>query len=384
MPSENVTKQALNTYPAWSPRFWHGMAVSSWLRLMLPRLHRVHPLRMPMALIVSGCAVVNSVLSFLQTLIYGRAIARTELNRAPIFILGHWRSGTTYLHELLVLDERLAYPTTYECFAPTHFVLTGRLLPRLLGFSVAREAAERRHDHQLQSSPGGRVCLAGPGRSEPILRLAFPNDPPMHMEMLDMEGVSEPDLARWKRAIFAFIRAQTYLKGKPLVLKSPPHTGRIRVLAEMFPEAKFIHLVRDPDSLFPSTRRLWYALEQVQGFQVPRYEHLDDYVFSAFERMYHGFEQQRPFVDDSRICDVRYEDLVKDPLGEVRRIYEHLGLGNFDQVRDKIAASVNDRKSYRTTSHSLEEPIKSQIRQRWGKYLEKYGYAQEENAAGNS
>ena len=118
MPSNHVTKQELNTYPAWSPRFWHGMAVSSWLRLMLPRLHRIHPLRMPMALIVTGCSVVNSVLSLLQKLVYGRAIARTELDQAPIFILGHWRSGTTYLHELLVLDERFAFPTTYECFAP--------------------------------------------------------------------------------------------------------------------------------------------------------------------------------------------------------------------------------------------------------------------------
>ena len=171
-----------------------------------------------------------------------------------------------------------------------------------------------------------------------------------------------------------FHPAQTYLKGKPLVLKSPPHTGRIRLLAEMFPQAKFIHLVRDPYSLFPSTRRLWYALEQVQGFQVPRYEYLDDYVFAAFERMYRGFDQQRPFIDDSRICEVRYEDLVKDPLGELRRIYQQLDLGDFEQVRDKIAASVNDRKSYRTTPHSLEEPIKTQIRHRWGKYLEKYGY----------
>ena len=142
-------------------------------------------------------------------------------------------------------------------------------------------------------------ALLALGAPSPILRLAFPNDPPMHMEMLDMEGVSAPDLARWKRAMFDFIRAQTYLKGKPLVLKSPPHTGRIRLLAEMFPQAKFIHLVRDPYSLFPSTRRLWYALEQVQGFQVPRYEYLDDYVFAAFERMYRGFDQQRPFIDDS-------------------------------------------------------------------------------------
>lgn len=382
MLSNHVTKQALNTYPFWSPRFWHGMAVRSWLRLLLPRLHHVHPLRSPMALIVSGCSVVNSGLALLQRAIYGRAIARTELNQAPIFILGHWRSGTTYLHELLVLDERFAFPTTYECFAPTHFVLTGRLLPRLLGFLLP---SKRPNDEMLVSfshPQEDEFALVALGAPSPYLRLAFPNDPPMHMEMLDMEGVSTPDLSRWQQALFDFVRAQTYLKGKPLILKSPPHTGRIGVLADMFPDAKFIHLVRDPYALFASTRRLWYALEQVQGFQLPRYEQLDEYVFAAFERMYHGYEQQRPQVDAARVCEVRYEDLVRDPLGETRRVYEQLDLGDFAAVREKIAASVADRQSYRTTPHSLEDPIKEQVRRRWRRYFEKYGYAEKENVAG--
>ena len=297
MSRKNANQPALNYYPFWTPRFWHGMTLGSWLRFIGPRCHRVNPLRAPMALIVTFCAAVNSLLHLAQQLRFGRAIAETKLDQPPLFILGHWRSGTTYLHELLVLDDQFAFPTTYECFAPNHFVLTGRILPRLLGFLLP---AKRPNDDMAVSfdhPQEDEFAMVAMGAPSSMLRLAFPNDPPPCMELLDMQGVAPDDLRRWKEALLTFVRMQTYLKGKPLVLKSPPHTGRIQVLAELFPEAKFIHLVRDPFVLFPSTRRLWYALESVQGFQLPRYEHLDEYVLSAFERMYGGFEQQRGAID---------------------------------------------------------------------------------------
>ena len=77
------------------------------------------------------------------------------------------------------------------------------------------------------------------------------------------------------------------------MMKSPPHTGRIEELARLFPGAKFIHIVRDPYTIFPSTRRLWVSLDWAQGLQHPHHHDLDEYVFSAFERMYRGFNRQR-------------------------------------------------------------------------------------------
>ena len=71
--------------------------------------------------------VLNTLLRWLVALIYGRRVARTEIKEQPIFVLGHWRGGTTLLHELLVLDERFTYPTSFACFAPNHFLITERL-----------------------------------------------------------------------------------------------------------------------------------------------------------------------------------------------------------------------------------------------------------------
>src|SRR5436190_15005136 len=111
-------KIEVHPYRAWAARFWHGMLTSAWLRLLARNRFQIHPLRIGLACTISFATVVNSLLHPLERLIFGRGIARTEIRKAPIFILGHWRSGTTLLHELLVLDQRHGFPTTYECLAP--------------------------------------------------------------------------------------------------------------------------------------------------------------------------------------------------------------------------------------------------------------------------
>src|SRR5205085_12402082 len=115
---------------------------------------------------------------------------------------------------------------------------------------------------------------------------AFPNRPPLGQEYLDFKGVSPRGLRRWKRAFKHFLRAVTYKVRKRLVLKSPPHTARIPVLKQMFPNAVFIHIVRDPYVVFPSTVNLWRTLFRTHGLQKPTCAGLEEYVLRTVERMY--------------------------------------------------------------------------------------------------
>ena len=368
-------KPKLNSYPFWSPRFWHGMRLGHWVRLLTRNRFRIHPLRIPMAVLITPCAIVNSTLHGIQKLVYGRRVRETVIHEPPVFIIGHWRSGTTYLHELLVRDDRFAFPTTYECFAPSHFLISGGVLPRLMWILLPAKRPMDNMAAGFHHPQEDEFALCAMGAPTPYQRMAFPNNPPPHLEFLDMEGVSEQDLQVFKQALMEFVQLLTFYKGKRLILKSPPHTGRIQVLSEMFADARFIHIVRDPYAIFPSTRRLWQSLDAVQGLQLPRHTDLDEYVFRCFERMYHGFEQQRSAIDPSRICDVRYEDLVQDPIGQVRTLYEKLDLGDFEHVRQKLQDYVGSQKNYQTNRHELEPEITAQIARRWSGYIEKYGYA---------
>jgi omega-hydroxy-beta-dihydromenaquinone-9 sulfotransferase len=368
-------KLKLNAYPFYSPRFWHGMCLGDWLKLLKLGCYRIHPLRVCMAGLITFFSAGNSICALCQRLIYGRRIAGTEITQPPIFIIGHWRSGTTYLHELMVCDDRLAYPTYYECFEPNHFLVTGWFAPILLWPLLPRKRPMDNMATGWSRPQEDEFALVAMGAPTPYYRMAYPNEPPPYDEFLDMDGCSEADLSRWRRDMKRFVQMLTMKKkGKRLVMKSPPHTGRIEELATLFPGAKFIHIVRDPYTIFPSTRRLWVSLDWAQGLQHPHYRDLDEYVFSAFERMYRGFNRQCGSIPANQLCELKYEDLVRDPLGELRRIYQQLELGDFDTVSPKMEAHVGSQKDYKTNRHELEPELRSEIRHRWTDYFERYGY----------
>jgi hypothetical protein len=367
-------KQKFHTYPMWSPRFWHGMRWGDWIALMVRHRFRIHPLRWPMAFLITLITPFNSLFGAVQRWRYGAKIDATPIEQPPVFIIGHWRSGTTFLHELLYLDDRFTSPTTYQCMAPRHFLLTEWIIPRFGKFLLPKR---RPMDNMLAGwdrPQEDEFALLELNAPTPYWRMAFPNDPPPDMEFLDMEGAAADDLQRFKQAILYFVKALTFHTPKRLLLKSPPHTGRIATLARLFPGAKFIHIVRHPDALFPSTIRLWQSLDEAQGLQLPRGKGMREYVFVCLERMYVGFEKQRSQIVPSSMVDLKYEDLVRDPLGEVERIYRELKLGDFEPVREKLAAYVSAHKNYQPNVHELDAETKAEIRRRWGAYMERYGY----------
>jgi hypothetical protein len=108
--------------------------------------------------------------------------------------------------------------------------------------------------------------------------------------------------------------------------------------------------------------------------QRPHFRELDEYIFSAFERMYDGFEKQRPAIPEDRLVEVKYEDLVQNPVEELERIYSHLDLGDFESIRELLTAKVANEKDYKTNKHELSDELREEIKERWSGFIERYGY----------
>ena len=376
VPVSKQTTSGFHYYPFWSPRFWHGMTLGTWLRLLRRNgLRSVHPLRYPLLVAVTFFSSLNVLLRMLQRVTHGKRLSRTPLPTAPLFIVGHWRSGTTFLHELMVQDQRFASPTSLQCFLPHHWLLTGWLFSRFGNFLLPKKRPMDNVATGWDRPQEDEFALLSLGAPSPYERMAFPNHPPRHMKYLTMEGLSESELELWSSKLKEFLVTIAFQNpGKRIILKSPPHTGRIKVLARLFPDARFLHISRNPYKVFASTRRLWTSLDQVQGLQLPRHETLDEYVFESFERMYEAFERDREQLPADRICDVKYEELIQDPLGQLETIYEHLDLGDFAETRERVKAFTTEQRDYRTNQHSLDEATRRTIYERWSGYFRRYGY----------
>jgi hypothetical protein len=328
-----------------------------------------------MAIGITLAGPVNTTLHLAQQLIFGRRLASAELHGPPVFIVGHWRSGTTMLHELMVRDERLSSPSTYQCFAPHHFLVSEWFFRHFCGWLLPGKRPMDNMAAGWDRPQEDEFALMNLGLPSPYRRIAFPNQPPVDLDYLDFQNVSGEDIDRWLKSLRKFLLGVSTSTRRPLIIKSPTHTGRIGWLAREFPDAKFIHISRDPRDLFPSTCRLWRGLDEVQALQKPNSEGLEKYVIECLQRMYNAFHQQRGEVDSSRVVDVRYEDLVRDPVAILRGIYETLKLGDFESVEPSLRDWVeSEHRAYQPNRHQLPPDKDAMIREAWHDYFDTYDY----------
>ena len=359
----------------WNLRVWHGMTMGAWFSMLARNRFAISPSRVPMAVVISLASVANSLLALVQRLLLGRRIARTPLDESPIFVIGHWRSGTTLLHELLTLDERHTYPDTYACLAPRHFLISRYVFPWCLRILLPKRRPMDNLAVGWDRPQEDEWALATMGVPSPYVAIAFPNRLPQYPEYADLAGVPAGDLDRWRRAFVWFLKCVSFPSPKRIVLKSPLHTCRIEALLEIFPDARFMHIVRDPYTVYPSTIRLWKRMSADQGLQVPALEELEESVLATFNRMYETFESTRHKIKPGRFCEVRYEDLVDDPIGQMQRIYQALELGDFDKVLPAIQRYAAGMSEFTTNRYQLSPPERDAVARRWGAFFDRYGYA---------
>lgn len=359
----------------WTPRMWQGCSFSAWVRLLARNRCAIEPRYWYIGAIDTVTSAANSLGRLLQEALYGRAIRRTALHGPPIFVLGHWRTGTTLLHDLLICDERFGYPTTYQCLGPCHFLLSEGFMAHWERFLVPQHRPMDNVKMGFGRPQEDEFALALlTGDASPYLQWAFPNHRGLYDATLDMHDVPEPLLRRWKRTFKQFLKTVSYRCGKRLVLKSPPHTARVPLLNEMFPGALYVHIMRDPYVVFRSTVNLWRTLYAMHCLQTPDNEGIEEHVYTTYLRLYERLEEGKKLLAPGQFFELRYEDLVRDPAGELRRLYDALNLDGFDRFLPRLEAYLATIKGYETNRWTLTPEQRAEITRRWGDVIRRYGY----------
>jgi hypothetical protein len=163
-------------------------------------------------------------------------------------------------------------------------------------------------------------------------------------------------------------------RGRRLILKSPPHTCRIQTLLELFPDARFVHIVRDPYVVYASTLNLWRSLFRAHGLQRPTFAGLDEEVLDTFVRMHARLDEAKAVIPPGRFHEVRYEDLLREPLERIQSIYRDLDLGKFEPARKHVEAYLNGVRTYETNRYVLSPAEYDAVTRRWGAIIRRQRY----------
>jgi omega-hydroxy-beta-dihydromenaquinone-9 sulfotransferase len=325
----------------------------------------------------SVAGAINSLLAKMQSVAHAEALEKTKVS-PPIFLLGFWRSGTTFLHELFCCDTRFGFPSTYACMNSAHFLLTEQGFHKRRG----KQEAYRPMDNMQYSwtSPQedefALLCMGAPSPYEALLVPSLMSNPQM---LLDLRHRSAEEQDRWKRTIQLFLRELTVQQSKPMVLKSPTHGFRFPLLPSIFPESQFVIIERNPYEVFASNLKLWKTLLEMYSLESASSEQIEKFVLAAYLIHEEAITEGTHQISSEKVARVRYENLVADPLREMKRIYSELKLPGYEDARSSIESYIASVAGHQRNRLVLSPAQKNSVDEMWGALIRDSGYGWPDN-----
>jgi hypothetical protein len=325
------------------------------------------------ALLTAGCGL-NSLFLRKETKTFGARLDQVVV-RPPVFILGHWRSGTTLLHNLLAQDDQFAYPNLYEVFFPHTFLGTEEYRAEQIAGLIPATRLIDGMAQGLRMPNEDEFATSVLSLRSPYLLWSFPRSTASYERFLTFRGVPDADVARWKAAFVLFLKKLSLRNDRPMLLKSPPHTGRIKLLLELFPDARFVHIHREPYTVFQSTRHLNEVLTRSLQFQRANPADADAAVIRRYRMLYDVYFEERALIPPGQFHELSFEELESGPIGAIERTYAALGLAGFDAVLPRLEAYVATLKGYRKNEYpELPVGLRREIAGQWRRGFEEWGY----------
>ncbi len=259
---------------------------------------------------------------------YMEVLEKVVIHDEPLFIMGPARSGTTHLHNLIGQDPRFGFVSTLQGVAPGFVLSGGEWLRKMVGRALPETRPMDNVPVLLDGPQEEEVAMANTSPHTFLHHLLFPQRAREYFNAYYvLRDITPQALAEWREDYLNVLKVATHLSGgKPLVLKTPINTGRALHLFLLFPKARFINIVREPLRIMLSTRNMYRKILPPHNLQDFTWEEVDrnnlDFLVQSMEK----WMADRRRIPAKNIVDVRYEDLIADPLGELLRIYEALQL----------------------------------------------------------
>ena len=303
-------------------------------------------------------------------------LKRKKAKSDPIFILGHWRSGTTHLYNVLSKAERYGYVSPFATALPWDILVIGRLFAPLLKKSLPNSRFIDNVKVDAQSPQEDEIALANMSDISYYHAIYFPKN----FDYYFNQGTFFDDLDarqkdKWEKTLkYLYLKLTLDQDGRQLLIKNPVYTARPAHMLEIFPAAKFIHIHRHPYKVFVSMRNFYEKLFPELALQ--RYDHIDIdmIVFQTYRRMMMSLKEETRNLPNNQFAEMRFDDFQADPLGELRKIYAQLDLGDFDTDSSSFTAYLDTVKNYQKNTFEIPDDLKARIDANWGDLYAEWGY----------
>ncbi len=320
----------------------------------------VSPRRFPVALLLTASGLIVEPFAWLQTLWFQRGIQACTCPDDPVVVIGHWRSGTTYLHQLLAADPGAATACNHFTIAPQAALVLKPLLKPLMKWMMTQHRPIDAVPWGAEDPQEDEVGLARLTMDTNMAGVAFPQNYPRHFRRAVLNSTVE-----FEQTLLQFTRLTWLHEGAGkthLVIKNSAHTARIALLLRLFPRARFVYLHRRPIDSVRSLVQVKQRLAHLVGLQEPpsSLQQVEETV-AAHDQLQKAFARARHLIPEGQLVEIAYDDLVQSPLITLQQIYSALQISGWGSARDAIAARIAMGAAYQAEAVVLEPEAEQRL-----------------------
>lgn len=326
--------------------------------------------------LTKGICRLLSLVAPIQNRRFRKQLADKPLEHDPVFILGHWRSGTTFVHNVLSCDKHFGYCTTYQTVFP-HFMMFGQGFFKTF---VRWIMPSKRPTDNMELLPDQ------PQEEEFALQNMCPYNYynfwifPKRMKeyarrFLTFEEATEEEKKGFHAAFDKLMRIALWnTQGTQFLSKNPPHTARIREILAQYPNAKFIYLVRNPYTVFNSTHSFFTNTIKPLELHTISAEEMDQNILDVYNLMYDRYLEDKHLIPEGNLIEVKFEDFEADALCMTEKIYKSLSLPGFEEARPAIEQYVGAKRGYKKNKYDYPKELIDMVNAHWGRTIADFGY----------
>ena len=342
--------------------------------------NRIHPKRYKKVAITFLLLIVSSAFQWIDRLYFRRKVKNFVFKESPLFIIGHWRSGTTFLHNMLTKDSASGFTRTYQSVFPNN--LKSKWLFKT--FMRVFMPDERPGD-------GMKISADLPQEDEYAMSnithrsfyhyFYFPSSyRSLYKKYIRFESLSEKEIEDWKRNYKQMvIKALINTNGSRAVLKNPVNTGRMLTLSDIFPGSSFIFLVRNPVTVYLSTKKFYGQLFPTLNLEEFTLKDITSMILEIYGKLLKDYLADKKQMSSDRLIEIRYDTLVENPLKELELVYSKFSLGNFEEVKQAFQEYLTTLSDHREDSYNIDRQELDQVLKHVGFAMKHWNYDMPKN-----
>ena len=319
--------------------------------------------------------LISTPFQLYEYFIFRNKIKKFRFKKPPVFIIGHWRSGTTHLHNLLCKDPNHGFVTTYQGVFPNN-MKSKWIFKTFMELNIP------------DKRPSDNVKLSADFPQEEEFALGsmtvatfyhffyFPSlNDTLYEKFIRLNGISTQAKKALKRKYNELlVKAALNTKKDQIIIKNPLNTGKIKLLLEMYPDAKFIHIYRNPIITYLSTNRFFKSLLPATYLEDYNEDYITEKIVLNYKNLMNDYFETKDLIPKQNLYEIKFEDFDENNLLHLKEIYDQLGLETWKDAKPHFTSYIQAQEHYKKNKYKITKAELDLLKDEWGFAMKKLDY----------